>query len=322
MNVLITSASRKVGLVRAFMAAVQGTGGGRVIAADITPLAPALYEADGGLLVPRSDDPGFVDAVLTICERERIGLIVPTRDEELPVFARARERFAAHGTAVLVSGTDAIAICQDKRRFASACAEAGLATPRVVESPTADDLPLFIRPRSGKGGAGARIVRSQTQLNAALDELGDQAFSQELIGAPEYTIDVFISSRGEPITCVPRERILVIAGESYVGRTVRDERLGRATLQLLAAIGITGHATVQAFRRDEEILFIEVNPRYGGAAALGFAAGARTPETAVREAMGERLVPRLDDYEVGLVMLRHADDRFVRTADLIGPDSP
>ena len=47
MNVLVTSASRKVGLVRAFKRATAAVGDGRVVAVDISPLAAALYEADG-----------------------------------------------------------------------------------------------------------------------------------------------------------------------------------------------------------------------------------------------------------------------------------
>jgi carbamoyl-phosphate synthase large subunit len=317
MNVLITSASRKVGLVRAFMEAARSTGGGRVVAADITPLAPALYEADAGILIPRSDDPGFVDAVLAVCEHDEIGLLVPTRDEELPVFAAAKERFAASGVSVLVADADAVETCQDKRRFAVACVAAGLTTPRVIESPTPADLPLFIRPRRGKGGMGARAVRSEAELHVALAELGGEAFSQELVIAPEYTIDVFVDSSGVPISSVPRRRLLVVAGESYVGRTVRHEPLQQATLRLVTALRLTGHLTVQAFDRDGEILFIEVNPRYGGGAALGFAAGARSPESAIRQARGERLVPHLDDYAVDLTMLRYTDDRFLGTADLI-----
>lgn len=320
MNVLITSASRKVGLIRAFQEAVRRTGGGRVIAVDISPLAPALYEADAGLLVPRSDAAGFVEAILAICEHEAVGLVVPTRDEELPVFAAAKARFQADGIAVLVADPDAVATCQDKRRFATACSAAGLLTPRVIDSPSGADLPLFIRPRHGKGGAGARVVRTASQLSTALEELGDEAFAQELIRAPEYTVDVFVDSAGIPITCVPRERLLVVAGESHVGRTVRHESLTRQTLRLLESIGITGHATVQAFDRDGDVLFIEVNPRYGGAAALGFAAGAHSPEAAVRQAQGERLAPRLDDYEVDLIMLRHSEDRFLRDVDLVGGD--
>lgn len=318
MNVLVTSASRKVGLVRAFRAALETLGGGRVIAADVSPLAAALYEADAAILVPRSDDPMFVETILESCRAEGVGLLVPTRDEELPVFAAARERFADHGVLVLVPEPEAVATCRDKLAFATACAAAGLSTPRVVPDPTPRDLPLFIRPRAGKGGEGARAVLDAKGLNGALLDLGKSAFSQELIEAPEFTVDLFVDPRdGRPISCVPRERMLVVGGETHVGRTVRDDRLRDAALRLASALRLTGHVTVQAFRRADEVLFIEVNPRYGGGASLGFAAGAATPEFAVKVARGDPLEPRLDDYEADLVMLRFSDDRFVRAPELL-----
>lgn len=320
MNVLVTSASRKVGLVRAFGRAAAAYGG-RVVAVDVSPLAAALYEADVARLVPRSDDPAFQDEILDICASERVGLVVPTRDEELPVFARARARFADEGILVLVPDAGVVTTCLDKLAFATACAAAGLSTPRIVADPTERDLPLFIRPRTAQGGHGARVVRDGSGLAAALDELGSSAFVQELIDAPEFTVDLFVDPRdGTPISCVPRERVLVLDGESQIGRTVRDDRLRGATLRLASALRLTGHLTVQAFRRGDEVLFIEVNPRYGGGASLGFAAGAPTPEFALQVARGEPLEPRLDSYESDLVMLRFADDRFVRAADLLASD--
>ena len=42
-NVLITAASRRVPLVRAFRTAVEKFGKGRVVTTDINPLSPALY---------------------------------------------------------------------------------------------------------------------------------------------------------------------------------------------------------------------------------------------------------------------------------------
>jgi carbamoyl-phosphate synthase large subunit len=315
-NVLIMSASRKVLLVRAFRAALEATGGGRVVAADISPLSPALLEADAARIVPRSDDPAFIETMLAICVRDEIGLLVPTRDEELPELARARERFREAGTLVLVSSPEAIDACRDKRRFGIAVRAAELDAPVAYDDPATTPLPAFVKPRWGKGGRGASRVGTREDLAAAIAALDGDAIVQELVVAPEFTIDVFLDLDGRPISCVPRERISVVAGESVVSRTVRDAPLAAATLRLCGAIGLVGHLTVQAFRSAERIAFIEINPRYGGAANLGFAAGARTPEYAVRIARGEHVPARLDDYEAGLTMLRYADDRFVREADL------
>ncbi len=149
---------------------------------------------------------------------------------------------------------------------------------------------------------------------ATIEQAGGESLVQEFIDAAEFTIDVLIDPEGRPIVCVPRERVEVVAGESIVARTARDPELCKATLRLCAAIGLTGHATVQAFRSADRITFIEINPRYGGAANLTFAAGAPTPEFAIRIARGERLEARLDDYEAELVMIRYAEDRFVHAS--------
>ncbi len=313
-SVLITSASRKVLLVRAFRDALAAVGGGRVLAADQNPWAVALYEADAVVSLPRTDDPTFVEALERCCEEERIGLVVPTRDDELPVLAAARDRLERAGTVTLVSSPEAVATCRDKVRFATAVEAAGLDSPRIHD--TADvPLPAFVKPRSGAGGRGATVVTTPERLAAACSAIvagGGEPVVQEYIDAPEFTIDVFVDREGRPISCVPRERVAVVAGESVISRTVRDADLSAASLRLCAALDLTGHVTVQAFRTQERIVFVEVNPRYGGAANLGFAAGAPTPEFAIRSARGERVEARLEAYEPDLVMLRYAEDRFVR----------
>jgi len=321
MNVLITSASRKVWLVRAFQAALRATGGGEVVAADVVPEAAALHAADRARLVPRSDTGDFVPRILELCRGDGINLVVPTRDEELPVFAAARETFAAAGVHVLVNTPDAIDACQDKRRFAEVCLAAGIPVPRLVTDPGPADLPLFVKPRRGKGGRGAGVVHTRNELTSALETLGADAIVQELIDAPEFTIDLFADGTGRTISIVPRRRVVVVGGESWVGRTVRDPLLRDLAAQLAGELGLVGHVTIQAFRRASEAVAIEVNPRYGGGAALGFAAGAPTPEYAVRLARGERVEARIDRYDDDLLMLRFTDDLFL-PGSALGLTSP
>jgi carbamoyl-phosphate synthase large subunit len=214
--------------------------------------------------------------------------------------------------------------CRDKARFDAAVRSAGLDAPAVYAGPAAVRFPAFVKPRWGKGGRGATRVEDAAGLAAALEaiaRLDGEPVIQAFVEAPEFTVDAFIDLDGVPISCVPRERIAVVEGESWIGRTVRDPDLVAATVRLCGAIGLVGHLTVQAFRTPDAIRFIEINPRYGGGADLGFEAGAPTPEFAIRAARGERLEPRLEAYEAGLVMLRHAADLFVREVDLIEPEA-
>ena len=76
-----------------------------------------------------------------------------------------------------------------------------------------------------------------------------------------------------------------------------------------------GHNTVQCFFDGTDVMFIEVNPRFGGAAHLSFRAGAFTPRFLVKLVSGEELEP-IDTYRSGYVMLRYTEDIFLEDADL------
>ncbi len=318
MNVLITSVSRKVSLVRAFQEALAAEGGGHVIGVDVSPTAVGLYLADEHYLVPRSDDPAFAETLLDLCKEHGVQLVVPTRDEELPILAKSRDEFLRAGVRIMVPPTETVEICQDKLRFAEFCARHGIGTPDIRTSPDKGPFPVFVKPRHGKGGKGAFSARSRAELEGALARLDGDAVVQELVDAPEYTIDLFADFSGNIISVVPRQRILVVGGESYVSCTVKDDRLRDEAIRLAKALRLEGHNTIQCFLQDDRVKFIEVNARYGGAAALGFAAGAKTPHDLVRLVLGKEVSPHIDDFQDGLYMLRYTQDLFLERGSLTG----
>jgi carbamoyl-phosphate synthase large subunit len=317
-NILITSASRKVALVQTFKKALAEFGGGRVIAADITPLAPALFHADAGLLIKRSDDPEFIDHLIELCRREYVELLVPTRDEELPILAAAKERFASTGVTVMIGSHETVRICQDKIEFVKFCVRNRIQTAKIY--PSADEIlpdafPVFVRSRFSKGSKAAFCANDARELRKICENVSEPLI-QEFVRVREYTIDLFSDFNGRVISVVPRERISVISGESYVSRTTKSKLLIDAATDLAAKLHLVGHNTIQCFFDGATVKFIEVNPRFGGAAALGFAAGACTPAYLIRAVRGEALQPVIGEFEDTLTMLRYTQDIFVSPQQL------
>jgi carbamoyl-phosphate synthase large subunit len=316
-NVLITSASRKVSLVRAFQSALARHGGGDVIAVDTNPCSPALYVADRHFLVGPSVEPRFIEQLMELCRQEQVRLVIPTRDEELVLFAKVRERMEQAGVHVMVPATETVRLCRDKRAFVEFCREHQFATPRTYQ---ADEwrnaaFPLFIKLRFGKGGKEARLVRNESQLAENVAD-PDEWIIQEYIDEPEYTVDLFADFDGRVISVVPRLRQLVVAGESYVSRTCMEPGLMRESTRLARELHLLGHNTIQCFWKDGKAKFIEVNPRFGGGAALSIAAGVDTPAMMLRLIDGEKLPESNGGFEPGLVMLRFTDDIFLNAGTL------
>ena len=94
-NILILSCGTRDLLVRYFKRADYG----RVIGADCSELAPALYEADKYYLIPRMKEEGYFDAILEICRKEGITAILPLQEDELNLISENRELFEQEGSA-------------------------------------------------------------------------------------------------------------------------------------------------------------------------------------------------------------------------------
>ena len=313
MNVLILSAAAKVLLVRAFREAAAPLGG-RVFAADLTPDNAALFEADQAILLPPSASPGYGPALEKACADHAIRLVVPTRDADLPILAGLKPALAARGVTVLVADAAALETCQDKAAFVAFCAVHGLATPKTfAPGVTPDAFPVFVRPRTGAGGRGARRIDRAEDL--PMDEdLVVQAFET----APEYSIDVLMDLVGRPLQAVARRRLQVRDGEAVKSRTEDLPVLTGQALQLCAALGLVGHNVVQAFYSPEAgARFIEINPRFGGASNLSIKAGLASPERIVQMVAGETAraaQARAVTYD--LTMLRYSEDRILDAAAL------
>ncbi|MBF0319453.1 MAG: ATP-grasp domain-containing protein [Nitrospirae bacterium] len=316
MNVLITSASKKVTLVKCFKDAIEKEGGGgKVYAADINPLCPALYAADGHFLLPPDNDPEFIKTLIKLCKAHKIKLIVPTRDEELPVLAAARESFCSSGTTIMVASPETVALCQDKRLFVNFCLSQGIGIPQIYNiSPEGAALeciryPAFAKPRFGKGGAKTMRIDNEDALRYALKAV-PEAIVQEYVREDEYTIDLFADFSRQVLSVVPRLRIGVFGGESFVGKTVNNPLLISEAARLSELLGLVGHNTIQCFLDGGKVKFIEVNPRYGGGASLGIAAGADTPRHLIKLLNGEKLSPAIGEFKDGLYMLRYTDEMY------------
>jgi carbamoyl-phosphate synthase large subunit len=318
LTVLVSSAGRRVELLRGFRAALAAAGlAGRVLAADRSWYSSALHEADEGVLVPSCDDDAFVPAVLDLCEKHAVDLIVPTIDPELPVYAAARERFAAAGVTVAVSAAETVGIAADKVRTHAWLVEQGLPTVRqagvdVVRSdPPGWPFPLVVKPRFGSAGIGVAVVHDRDALDVAVR--GDEVVVQEVAQGHEHTIDLLVDSAGRCVSAVPRRRLEVRAGEVSKAVTVRSPALEDVAARVGEALpGAYGPLTVQVFATDDdEVAVIEVNARFGGGFPLAREAGADHPRWLVEEVAGLPSTADAGAWRPGLVMLRYDAALFV-----------
>jgi carbamoyl-phosphate synthase large subunit len=338
-TVLVSSAGRRVELLRGFRRALDAIGAspGRVLATDCSWYASAFHDADEAFLVPRLDDAEYVPQLLQLCLKHDVDLIVPTIDTEMPVLAANRDQFTEIGTTIALSDERVVAIAADKQLTHDWLVANDF--PTVEQASAADVLadparwpfPLMAKPRFGSAGLGVGLVHDAAELSMAASRghaMGEIVV-QSVAPGVEHTIDVLADRAGRCVCAVPRRRIEVRAGEVSKGVTVRAGVLTDLASRICGALpGAFGALNVQVFVNGagepcdpldgvhaDDLAVIEINARYGGGFPLSLEAGADFPRWMLEELLGLSSTASASDWRPGLVMLRYDAAVFVDQRD-------
>jgi carbamoyl-phosphate synthase large subunit len=312
-NVLITAASRRVPLVRAFRNAVERFGRGRVVTTDMNPMSPALYFGHKHYIVPLTTDKNYIPIIEGICDAEDVHLIIPTIDDELPIFGSAIARFQEAGIDVAVSSERTSRICNDKYETYLFCLANDIRTPvtRLIADLDFARLqyPIYVKPRFGRGSVNVFSVNNEVQLRSFLDYVPD-AIVQDSLAGTEFTVDVLCDFSRRALALVPRERLVIRAGVSDKGVTRKHPEVMAFAKDVAEKLGIIGPANIQCKWDGNKVSLIEVNPRFSGGIPLTIAAGADFPAWLVQLKGGIHVPPQIGKFQDGLAMMSFEESIF------------
>jgi carbamoyl-phosphate synthase large subunit len=305
-NILILSAGRRVELVNLFIKAAKDLNvKSKVVAADCSNTAPALYFSDKNVILPKIDDPQYIDKIIENCKKENIKLIVPTIDTDLILLSKNQDYiFKNTGAKVLISSENVITTCRDKIKTQYYLEEKGFNVPKLYDKVNQNiHFPVFIKPIDGSSSINAFKVNNREELDNYL-KLIKKPMIQEYIMGEEYTVDVFLDFDSNIISIVPRLRMQVRGGEISKGKIVKNRIIIDEVMKLMNVLKPIGHITVQLMDTNDGIKFIEINPRFGGGAPMSIQSGANSCINLFKLLMNEKLAYN-EDYEENLIFLRY-----------------
>lgn len=313
MTILVSCAGRRVELLQAFRAAAARLRVAlKIIATDRSPTAPALAAADIAEIAPEIGNAAYIPRLLELVRVHQVRAIVPTIDTDLPILAAHRDVFEQSGCISLIADAATIGICRDKIETYRFLRDKGIDTPATYlphELPAAGALrfPYIIKPRFGSASQQVHRLDGQADLDYFLPR-GRDPIVQEFVEGDEHTLDVYVGLTGEPRCVVPRRRWQTRGGEVSKGVTVKDPAIMEAGRRVVECLGRSprGLVTLQCIvTREGRIRFIEINPRFGGGAPLGIAAGADYPSWLLDELLGRSPAIAFDGFRHGLCMSRY-----------------
>ena len=316
MNILFTSAGRRVSLIQAFhKEAALLSKNHQIFTADSNPELSSACQLYGKYFkVPIISSQHYVNALMEIALRNKIKLIIPTIDDELSILSESKMKFKENGIDVLISDLELIRNCRDKRKTHQLFNKKGIKTAKYIDrnSPT---YPIFVKPFDGSGSKDTQLIKNSSQMTDSILNNKNLMFLEylDLKEYVEFTVDLYYDRNSELKCIVPRERIEVRDGEVTKGITRKNHFLPFIKERFSNLSGVIGCINIQFFNNisTNDIIGIEINPRFGGGYPLSYFAGANFPRWIIEEYFFNKKIEYFDKWEENLLMLRYDEEVFV-----------
>jgi biotin carboxylase len=223
----------------------------------------------------------YIQAVLRICEQEKIDTIFPSFDPHMYVFSKNRDRFEKTGVLIPVPDYEIVITPLDKYRTIQVAQEVGFPCPKTYLPRSEDDLkkiadelgfPMVIKPCFTSAGRGMRMVGD---FQALLENVQSVCAYQTMPMVQEYipgkqnqNYYLVLDRKGDwkSVFCATNlypsrvAQALASAGESIAPNDYVQD-----AIKLVRRLGWWGGATLQVKidSRDGIPKLMEINPRLG-----------------------------------------------------------
>lgn len=317
MNILILSSGTRNKIVEYFK---KENKNGKVFAADSSKLAPSLYIADEYFIIPRVDNPEYLEKVLMICKKNDIDAILSLIDPELSIISENHQKFIEIGTTPIVSEYDVIKMSFDKFKFINFLEDNGF---NSIKSYVSKDLffkdlkdnsisfPVFIKPVTGSASLNINKVNSINEVNLLFNN-NDNLIIQEFMDGKEYGVDVYIDLiSGEPVSIFIKEKLKMRAGETDKSISVKNEQIFDLVENFVKKFGYKGIIDIDIFEVSGEYYISEVNPRFGGGYPHAHEAGVNIPKMIINNIKGISNNINIGDYKEETYMMKYNDLKYL-----------
>lgn len=311
-NILILSAGTRNKIIQYFKKTLGENG--KVIATDMSTIAPAIYEADKYYIVPRITEPGYIDIILDICKKENISGVLSLIDPELSLLAENEEKFKNIGTTVIGSSYELCERALDKmqmfqwlRSHGYNCAKSYVDKNEFFANVKTGkaNYPVFVKPVRGSASIAISKVFDNETVDLLFDH-SDNLMIQEYLDGQEIGADCYIDLlSGELVSVFTKKKIVMRAGETDKSVSFKDEKLFELIKKFVNESGWRGQIDIDIFEINGEYHISEVNPRFGGGYPHAYECGADHMKLIVNNLNGIVNSDVIGNYKENVYMMKY-----------------
>lgn len=319
MNVLILSAGTRNKIVQYFKKELEGSG--TVIATDCSNLAPAIYEADKYYIVPRINDPGYIEIIIDICKKEKIDTLISLIDPELSLISKNIEKFRQINVNPIISDYDKVEMCFDKYKMYEFLTNNNF---RIIKSYIDKEtfykdldenkikFPVFVKPVKGSASLNINKVNSKEELEN-IWKASENLMIQEFMNGQEYGADVYIDMiSNELVSIFIKKKLKMRAGETDKSVSAKNQELFELIKKFVKKAGFKGIIDIDIFEVNNKYYISEVNPRFGGGYPHAYECGVNVPKMIINNIKGNKNEEQIGNYQEDIYMMKYNEIKIIK----------
>lgn len=272
--------------------------------------------------VPAARDDGYIPAIVDICRKENVDIILPLVTRELIKYGQNVKMFREMGIVISISDLSSLEVINNKANLLKKMRELGMETPDFIVCSTAaevreaifklgyPDKAVCVKGAEGNGSRGVRLIdpnKSRYDLffnekpnslyigfNELMETLEEkdsipQMLVMDCLPGEEYGVDA-LCDHGKVLAMAGRYNYAVNSSIPQ-GCIIenREEPFAIAT-KIIESMGIDGNCNFDfMYDADGNPRLIEINPRLSATIVSYAPAGVNFPYLRMKQLLGEDL---------------------------------
>lgn len=312
MNILVLSCGTRNKVLQYMRRELEGKG--KMIATDMSPIAPALYEADMHYIVPMMTAPNYLEVIFDICRKEKVDAVLSLIDPELSLLAKHAEEFKALGVTIIGSTYELCERSLDKYEMYKwlvqhgyKCAKSYMELDEFKQAVADGEVtyPVFVKPACGSASISISEAADE-EVTEFLYKHGKGMMIQEFLKGQEIGADVYIDMiTGNVVSIFTKKKLVMRAGETDKAVSFKDEKLFALIERFVTESGYRGQIDIDIFEIAGEYYISEVNPRFGGGYPHAYESGCDHMRLIVNNLEGKINEKHIGEYAEGIYMMKY-----------------
>lgn len=329
-NILFCSVGRRVKLLMDFRESMLGCG--KIVAADLSPVAPALFFADKMHTVPEITAPDYFERIKTICRQDDVKAITTLIDPEIALLASHRDELQEMGILPLCPADWTARLCFDKYEMFMHLRQKGVRTVLTYntlasfqEGLRAGEIafPVFMKPVTGSGSVGVARCDTMQEVEKKWYDGKFTYIIQELMTGGDCDADVYVDCIShKPVAIFSKKKIESRIGGASKTISYKDPKLFSFVEEVCSVLELNGPCDMDFFVKDGKYYLSEINPRFGGAYLHAHAAGVDFIKLILRNMDGKANESIIGQYDDDVIMMMYDDVVIKRKSELLSGDFP